>query len=47
MNGGIFWPQLKEMTMDEVIFWPQLKSGYGWVHFLVATKRVVLDGVIF
>ena len=26
MDGGIFWPQLKEMTMDEVIFWPQLKE---------------------
>ena len=28
-------------------FGRNLKSGYGWGHFLAATKRVALDGVIF
>ena len=24
-----------------------INGGYGWGHFLAATKRVALDGVIF
>ena len=47
MVGGIFSPQLKGWLWMGLFSKRNQKSGYGWEHFLVATKRVALDEVIF
>ena len=44
---GLFLSQLKGWLWMWLCFLLQLKGGYGWGHFLVVTKRVALDGVIF